>query len=101
MNANWSGVFKDDAIASDVTKRIVRKLADSSKPKLANQFFSALAAGPGIFGAGSDRPYPEGVNDGPNHFGAPFNFPEEFVSVYRLHPLVPDMRDVARDDHRA
>jgi len=91
MNANWSGVFKDDAIASDVTKRIVRKLADSSKPKLANQFFSALAAGPGIFGAGSDRPYPEGVNDGPNHFGAPFNFPEEFVSVYRLHPLVPDM----------
>jgi hypothetical protein len=91
MNANWSGVFKDDPLASEVTRRIVRKLADSSNSKLANQFFSALAAGPGIFGAGSDRPYPEGVNDGPNHFGAPFNFPEEFISVYRLHPLVPDM----------
>jgi hypothetical protein len=91
MNANWSGVFKDDSIASQVTRRIVRKLADSSNPKLANQFFSALAAGPGIFAAGSDRPYPDGINDGPNHFGAPFNFPEEFVSVYRLHPLVPDM----------
>jgi hypothetical protein len=91
MNANWSGVFKDEPIASEVTRRIVRKLADSSNSKLANQFFSALAAGPGIFGAGSDRPYPAGINDGPNHFGTPFNFPEEFVSVYRLHPLMPDM----------
>ena len=26
-----------------------------------------------------------------NHFGSPFNFPEEFVTVYRLHPLVPDL----------
>jgi hypothetical protein len=91
MNANWSGVFKDDAVASKVTQRIVRKLADSSNPKLANQFYSALAAGPGIFGAGSDLGYPDGINDGTNHFGAPFNFPEEFMSVYRLHPLVPDM----------
>jgi hypothetical protein len=91
MNSNWSGIFKDDGIANDVTKRIVRKLADASNSKLANQFYSALAAGPGIFGAGSDRPYPAGINDGPNHFGTPFNFPEEFISVYRLHPLVPDM----------
>ena len=91
MNANWSGVFKDDTIASKVTQRIVRKLADSAKPKVANQFYSALAAGPGIFGAGSDLAYPEGINDGANHFGTPFNFPEEFMSVYRLHPLVPDM----------
>jgi hypothetical protein len=93
MNSNWSGIFKDDGIANEVTKRIVRKLADASNSKLANQFYSALAAGPGIFGAGSDRPYPAGINDGPNHFGAPFNFPEEFISVYRLHPLVPDMID--------
>jgi Animal haem peroxidase len=91
MNANWSGVFKDDGVASKVTQRIVRKLAASSNPKLANQFYSALAAGPGIFGAGSDLAYPEGINDGANHFGTPFNFPEEFMSVYRLHPLVPDM----------
>src|SRR6185312_10158334 len=31
------------------------------------------------------------VNGGANHFGSPFNFPEEFVTVYRLHPLVPDL----------
>jgi hypothetical protein len=40
------------------------------------------------------------VNGGTNHFGSPFNFPEEFTSVYRLHALLPDMidyRDLARD----
>ena len=26
-----------------------------------------------------------------NHFGSPFNFPEEFTTVYRLHPLLPDL----------
>src|SRR5207248_10339911 len=31
------------------------------------------------------------VNGGVNHFGSPFNFPEEFITVYRLHPLVPDL----------
>src|SRR5262249_55937148 len=34
---------------------------------------------------------PERLNRGVNHFGSPFNFPEEFVTVYRLHPLVPDL----------
>jgi hypothetical protein len=98
MNANWSGLFKDDVqatraskLASDVTARIVSKLGNSKNAKLANQFYSALAAGPGIVGTGSDTPYPQGVNDGVNHFGSPFNFPEEFMAVYRLHPLVPDM----------
>jgi hypothetical protein len=33
------------------------------------------------------------VNGGTNHFGSPFNFPEEFVTVYRLHALVPDLID--------
>jgi hypothetical protein len=33
-----------------------------------------------------------------NHFGSPFNFPEEFVTVYRLHALLPDRIDV-RDWH--
>ena len=36
---------------------------------------------------------PDDVNGGVNHFGAPFNFPEEFMTVYRLHPLVPDLLD--------
>jgi hypothetical protein len=26
-----------------------------------------------------------------NHFGSPFNFPEEFINAYRLHPMVPDL----------
>jgi hypothetical protein len=105
MNANWSGLFRSDAqatakskLASDVTARIVSKLRESKDPKYGNQFYSALAAGPGIVGTGSDGPYPSdivpypaGLNDGLNHFGSPFNFPEEFMSVYRLHPLVPDV----------
>jgi hypothetical protein len=101
MNANWSGLFKDEKedpdarklqrLAFDATSRIVGKLGKSDNPKLANQFYSALAAGPGIVGTGSDADYPSGANDGVNHFGSPFNFPEEFMSVYRLHPLVPDM----------
>jgi hypothetical protein len=31
-----------------------------------------------------------------NHFGSPFNFPEEFISVYRLHTLVPDLLEYRR-----
>ena len=92
MNANWSGVFKDDVDCQQShADGSCAGLRTRPTQKLANQFFSALAAGPGIFGAGSDLGYPAGINDGANHFGTPFNFPEEFMSVYRLHPLVPDM----------
>ena len=48
------------------------------------------------------RPIREDVNGGVNHFGSPFNFPEEFMAVYRLHPLVPDMieyRELADAEH--
>jgi len=34
---------------------------------------------------------PQHLNGGVNHFGSPFNFPEEFITVYRLHSLVPDL----------
>ena len=43
-----------------MTARIVSKLGTSKNPKFANQFYSALAAGPGIVGTGSDAPYPQG-----------------------------------------
>ena len=36
-------------------------------------------------------PKPDHINGGTHHFGSPFNFPEEFITVYRLHPLVPDL----------
>jgi Animal haem peroxidase len=109
MNANWSGLFADDPIASTVTKPIVAALGKSAHPKEANQFYSAFAGGSGIVGLGSSRRLwpdvlpgwlspdlwtvknPDDVNGGVNHFGSPFNFPEEFTSVYRLHPLVPDL----------
>src|SRR6266508_57887 len=108
MNANWSGLFGDQPLASEVTRRIVKKLGESSGAKEANQLYSALAAGAGIVGYGSSKPFPpflpswlsrdrwslkddDHINGGVNHFGSPFNFPEEFVSVYRLHPLVPDL----------
>jgi hypothetical protein len=101
MNSNWSGLFRDNPLASAVTKRIVARLASANNAKLHTQLYSAFAAGPGIFGTGSDRAYPQEMMAGVNHFGVPFNFPEEFVSVYRLHPLVPDMiefRDLSDPD---
>jgi Animal haem peroxidase len=109
MNANWSGLFADDPIASTVTKHIVAALGKSAHAKETNQFYSAFAGGSGIVGLGGSRRLwpdvlpgwlspdfwsvknPDDVNGGVNHFGSPFNFPEEFTSVYRLHPLVPDL----------
>lgn len=110
MNSNWSGLFKKDGILSRVTTRIVDRFAKSEDPKKANQIFSALAAGPGIVGRGNslfptglhrmlgmdqwDLTNPSHVNGGTNHFGSPFNFPEEFATVYRLHPLIPDLLEL-------
>jgi hypothetical protein len=67
-----------------------------------------FASGPGIFGLGSkvhgyDITNPEYTNGGINHFGSPFNFPEEFVSVYRLHPMLPDLleyRELNKDPNK-
>ena len=115
MNSNWSGLFEDDTLASEATKEIVAAFADSDDPIRRNQLYSAFAAGAGIVGRGSSKRYPaftpewlsidywdlanpDDVNGGTNHFGTPFNFPEEFTAVYRLHALLPDMlefRDAA------
>jgi hypothetical protein len=97
MNANWSGLFKtkdpdSEAFqdAAKITRDIVAVLGRSPRAEEANQLFAAFAAGPGIIGSREA-----------NHFGSPFNFPEEFISVYRLHPLVPDLiefRDIGDPD---
>jgi hypothetical protein len=110
MNSNWSGLFDNHPLISKVIERIVQKLGDSPHGKEANQLYSAFASGPGIVGRGNrrgkffrdgwDLSNPDHVNGGVNHFGSPFNFPEEFVSVYRLHPLVPDIlefRELSKD----
>jgi hypothetical protein len=117
MNSNWAGLFHDFPTAANVTKSLLEGLSKSGDPHKANQLYSAFAAGAGIVGRGNSRrfpPYlpswlswdqwsmknPDDVNGGTNHFGSPFNFPEDFPSVYRLHAMLPDMleyRDIATD----
>jgi hypothetical protein len=117
MNANWHGLGRNYKAVSDALEKVVRKLGKSDDPKEANQLYSAFAAGPGIFGLNNqkedcwlrwflckdnwDLNNRAHVNGGVNHFGSPFNFPEEFVTVYRLHPMVPDLieyRELANAD---
>ena len=96
---------------ADALKEVVRRLGDSEDAKKANSLYAALAGGPGIFGLGNrvyegvplvglidpnkedrwDLKNDDHINGGVNHFGSPFNFPEEFITVYRLHPLLPDL----------
>ena len=106
MNANWSGLLDGDAIASGPRSRqvVARTSASRATARRRRPWYSVFAIGPGIFGLGN-RVYPtpiaphaakpdvwslanpDHVNGGINHFGSPFNFPEEFVTVYRLHAL--------------
>jgi hypothetical protein len=112
MNANWSGLFRDYPVVSTALKRVVSRLARSADADKATKWYSVFASGPGIFGLGNSRKLfgflpidvwdvtnPEDVNGGVNHFGSPFNFPEEFVTVYRLHPLVPDVLEYRQWDN--
>lgn len=107
MNANWSGLFADNEHLKALTSRIARNFGKSKDPRDHSQWFSIFASGAGIFGLGNHRytgalwwkrdawsiANASDVSGGVNHFGSPFNFPEEFVTVYRLHPLVPDLID--------
>jgi hypothetical protein len=110
MNGNWSGLLGANGgllsrALSDVVTQNFGKSKDADK---ASGWYSVFASGPGIFGLGSkvhgyDISNPKYTNGGINHFGSPFNFPEEFVSVYRLHPLVPDLleyRDLSADPNK-
>jgi hypothetical protein len=91
MNANWSGLLARHALVADALEKVLAGLGKSQSGKEATAWTSAFAAGPGIFGLSNDQP---DVNGGINHFGSPFNFPEEFVTVYRLHPMVPDLLEL-------
>ena len=112
MNANWNGLLdKENPASTTIQKIVVNRLRKAPDELKANQLYSAFAAGAGIFGLGShryeDHPSflgylpdkkdtwdlrnPDHINGGTNHFGSPFNFPEEFPTVYRLHPLIPDL----------
>jgi hypothetical protein len=109
MNANWSGLIgSDSTLLKKILQDIVKKLGESKDARDATQWYSVFASGAGIVGTGSranhwDITKANSTNGGVNHFGSPFNFPEEFVSVYRLHPLVPDLidyRDLKKDPNQ-
>jgi hypothetical protein len=42
-----------------------------------------------------------GAQNQPQHYGVPYSLTEEFVAVYRMHPMIPDDYDFrsAADDH--
>ncbi|HMH53418.1 MAG TPA: peroxidase family protein [Candidatus Acidoferrum sp.] len=117
MNGNWSGLFRPDAVRAALEEITVRGFRNAPDAKAANQWYSVFASGSGILGLGSFkyaesprwsrfsrtrrdvwRLTPEDANGGVNHFGSPFNFPEEFVTVYRLHPMMPDLIEFRRWD---
>ena len=100
---------KDETFLSRASSKLAQWLGQSDDAKKSGGAYSVFASGAGIFGLGNTRP--EGmlwwkhdawsldnlerdVNGGTNHFGSPFNFPEEFPSVYRLHALVPDLIEI-------
>lgn len=113
MNANWSGLFAENKLLKRASRKIVQDLSTSTDPTDATVLYSVAASGAGIFGTGSVKyekkflakkdvwslANPDDVNGGVNHFGSPFNFPEEFVTVYRLHPLVPDLLEYREWSH--
>lgn len=105
MNGNWNGLLgQNGGLASKaLSDVIVNNFGKSKDVAKATEWYSVFASGPGIFGLGStvhgyDITNPKYTNGGVNHFGSPFNFPEEFVSVYRLHPLVPDLLEYRQLD---
>jgi hypothetical protein len=110
MNGNWNGLLgPDGGLLSKALSNIVTENFGKSKDVAkSTAWYSVFASGPGIFGLGSkadgyDITDPKYLEGGVNHFGSPFNFPEEFVSVYRLHPLVPDLleyRDLKTDPNK-
>ena len=99
-------VGQDQNLFSRFSAKLAGWFGASEDPAKANSLYSVFASGAGIFGLGNRKPagalwwkhddwqlsnLESDVNGGVNHFGAPFNFPEEFTSVYRLHALVPDL----------
>ncbi|HEX4228031.1 MAG TPA: peroxidase family protein [Bryobacteraceae bacterium] len=110
MNANWNGLLGsgEPLVSKALNNIVVNDFGKSKDVEKSSQWYSVFASGPGIFGLGSkvrgyDITNPKYTNGGVNHFGSPFNFPEEFVSVYRLHPLVPDLleyRELNKDPNK-
>jgi hypothetical protein len=97
MNANWSGLFDEHPLVNAALQRIIQRFTRSSDGKNLTAWYAAFAAGPGIVGLANTQ---ADVNAGVNHFGSPFNFPEEFINAYRLHPMLPDFIEFRELNHR-
>jgi hypothetical protein len=91
MNANWSGLFNEHPLVNSALERVIQRFTRSDDGKKSTGWYAAFAAGPGIVGLGNTQ---ADVNAGVNHFGSPFNFSEEFINAYRLHPMLPDFIDL-------
>ena len=91
MNANWSGLFHEHPLVNAALERVIQRFARSADGTKSTGWYAAFAAGPGIVGLGNTQ---ADVNAGVNHFGSPFNFPEEFINAYRLHPMLPDFIEI-------
>ena len=85
---------------------VVQNSARSKDVEKSDAMVFGVRLGSGHFRDGQPRsattisPMPNSLNGGVNHFGSPFNFPEEFMTVYRLHALVPDLleyRELRKD----
>ncbi|MEO7085888.1 MAG: peroxidase family protein, partial [Gemmatimonadaceae bacterium] len=111
MNGNWNGLVGKENGLGRAMAAIEAAIKKNGKSLNSSAAYSVLAAGPGIVGLGNARIDQDGIdrwslenaNDvggGVNHFGSPFNFPEEFITVYRLHSLMPDLIEY-RDQHAA
>jgi hypothetical protein len=97
---------KNENVFSRTSATVASWFSASEDAKKTNSLYSVFASGAGIFGLNNKKPegmlwwkhdgwslnnLEKDVNGGINHFGSPFNFPEEFTSVYRLHALLPDL----------
>src|SRR5262245_12514288 len=114
LNANWFGLLEKDKqpFVREALGKVIEHFKKSDADKRNTGLYSVFASGPGIFGLGShdyesrfilfgkktDRwdlsELEKHVNGGVNHFGSPFNFPEEFVTVYRSQPMLPHLIEV-------
>ena len=105
---------QDSNLMTRISDKLTQITGKSDNAAAANSLYSVFASGAGIFGLGNSRPtgmlwwkddawditnIEVDVNGGINHFGSPFNFPEEFTSVYRLHALVPDLIEYRSSDN--
>ena len=89
MNANWNGLLgrMADLVSKALSNIVCENFGKSKDVEKATQWYSVFASGPGHLRAGqqgrmatTSTESDSYTNGGVNHFGSPFNFPEEFVT---------------------